>query len=207
MKHFDVQWDEVPIVVIDTETTGLRLGVDRAVSVAFVRFDLGRVSSFSTFVNPGFPIPPEATAIHKITDDLVRDAPTIDDVFLDPRVIELLWEAHPAAYNAPFDREMVPRFCDWQVPWLDPLVLARHVDRFAPGKGRHKLENVCKRHGIELLEAHSAKADARAAGEVLFKLGRETFPPDYSLGRALCWLKRVEAVQWFRFEEYRSRLP
>ena len=52
-----------------------------------------------------------------------------------------------------------------------------------------------------------APADACAAGELLFKLGRETFPKDYTLGQALGWQRRAEAEEWFRFNEWLSRQP
>ena len=209
LKYFNLPWDSVPIVVLDTETTGLAVGKDKAVSVALVRFENGaRVGSFSSFLNPGFPIPEAATAIHKITDAAVANAPSIADLFADARVTALLDGAQPAAYNGPFDRHFVPPFGDdWTWPWLDALSLVRKVDRFAKGAGRHKLEATCRRHGIALDNAHDAEGDACAAGELLFKLGRETFPKDYTLGQALGWQRRAEAEEWFRFNEWLSRQP
>ena len=62
--------------VIDTETTGLFADGHRLLEVASVRLDDGRVGeAWSSFVQPSRPIPAEASAVHGITDDMVRDAP------------------------------------------------------------------------------------------------------------------------------------
>jgi DNA polymerase-3 subunit epsilon len=209
LKFFNDPWLSVPLISIDTETTGKQPGKDRAVSVGLSRFENGAcVCTFEQLVNPGMPIPEEATSIHKITDAMVADAPTIQEVFAMPAVVELLAGAQPCAYNGAFDRHFVPPFGDdWGWPWLDALALVRKADRFAKGKGRHKLEAACERHGISLTEAHSAGADARAAGGLMIKLGRELFPAHYTLGDALTWCRRVEVEEWVRFNAWLSTQP
>jgi DNA polymerase III epsilon subunit-like protein len=144
----------------------------------------------------------------------VPASPFIEDLFADgcvdgsDGVAALLRDAQPAAYNAPFDRYFVPPFGDdWTWPWLDALSLVRKVDRFAKGAGRHKLAMACGRHGVALPDAHNAGADARACGELLFKIGRELFPKQYTLGEVLGWCRRAEAEEWFRFNEWLSRQP
>jgi DNA polymerase III subunit epsilon len=209
LKFFSAQWDSVPVVLIDTETTGIQPGRDRTVQVGIVRFEGGEImGSRSSFIDPGIPIPEAATAIHGITDIAVQGAPSLADFFADPETRRLLDGAQPAAYNASFDRHFVPPFGDdWTWPWLDSLSLVRKVDRYAKGAGRHKLEATCKRHGVPLEGAHDAIADATAAGLLLYKLGRATFPQQYSLGQALGWQRRVEAEEWFRFNEWLSAQP
>src|ERR1044071_5130857 len=172
LSFFNRVWSEVPTVWIDTETTGTHAGIDRAVSIAIVRFESGRlVGEFSSLVQPGRAIPKEASDIHGITLHDVAEAPSIGHVLGRDEVRRLLDGAQPAAYNAPFDRHFIPPFGhDWAWPWLDSLSLVRVVDRFARGKGRHKLEAACQRHGIALGKAHDAASDARAAGELFYKL-------------------------------------
>lgn len=207
-KYFNAQWDSVPTAWIDTETTGVCPGTDRCVQVAVVRFEAGLpVGMAQDFINPGRPIPESATAIHGITDIAVKDAPTIEAFMARADVLALLEGAQPAAYNAPFDKHFVPPFGDWTWPWLDALSLVRKVDRFASGKGRHKLEPTCKRHGIDLTDAHDAGADARAAGQLFYKLGRQTFPTHYTLGSVLGWQRRVEAEEWHRFMSWLANQP
>jgi DNA polymerase III epsilon subunit-like protein len=209
LRFFNTQWDEVPVCFLDTETTGTQPGRDRTVQVGIVRFERGEVvGSVSSFINPGIPIPEAATAIHGITDVAVQGAPTLGEYFERADVMRLLAEAQYGAYNQAFDRQFVPPIGeDWAYPWVDPLPLVRKVDKFAPGKGRHRLEAACARHGVALTEAHSAEADARAAGQLFFKLGRATFPSVYTMGRLLTWQRREEAQQWAEHMAWRASLP
>jgi len=70
-----------PLVVFDLEATGLNKRTDRIVAVALVRYEpLGTAEQVHYLLNPGIPIPEEATAIHGITDEDVRDAPTFADM-------------------------------------------------------------------------------------------------------------------------------
>jgi DNA polymerase III alpha subunit (gram-positive type) len=178
IRFFNHSWLEVPTAWIDTETTGIKAGYDKCVQIGVVRFEGGKVvDSGACEINPGMPIPPSATEIHGITDEMVKDAPTIEEWFSDPRTKRLLEGAQPGAYNASFDRNFVPPFGDdWTWPWVDSLSLVRKVDRFVSGKGRHKLTVAAQRHGIELIgKAHSAHTDATAAGQLFYKLGAQVW--------------------------------
>jgi DNA polymerase-3 subunit epsilon len=209
ISFFNTLWSDVPTVWIDVETTGTRPSPDKAVQVGIVRFEGGvPVGEYSALVNPHRAIPAEATAIHGFTDADVADAPSIEHVFLLQPVIALLKDAQPGGYNGSFDKHFVPVVGDdlsW--PWLDSLSLVRKVDRFVSGKGRHRLEAACKRHGIELGKAHDAGADAKAAGELFYKLGRAEFPTGYTMGSVLSWQRRVEAEEWARFNAWLSQQP
>ena len=66
-----------PVVFFDLETTGLSLSRDRIVELAVIRVSpRGDVFERVRRYNPGMPIPPEASAIHNITDDMVADEPS-----------------------------------------------------------------------------------------------------------------------------------
>ena len=210
LKFFSHRWDQVPTAWIDTETTGTRPGVDRACSVAIVRFENGKpVDSGSCLVDPGIPIPPEATAIHGITNEMASEhGDTLEKFFAHPNTKRLLDGAQPAAYNAPFDKNFVPPFGDdWTWPWLDGLSIVRVADRFERGKGRHRLEAAAARHGIKLGKAHDAESDARAAGELFYKLVPQVRPRDITLGALLKWQREREAEEWFRFSDWLHRQP
>ncbi len=59
-------------IAFDLETTGTVPGVDRIVEIGAVLIDNGQVQAvFSTLINPQIPIPPGATAVNKITNDMV----------------------------------------------------------------------------------------------------------------------------------------
>jgi len=65
-----------PLFVLDTETTGTDPRTDRIVEIGFQRWDAtGMTKEWRALVNPGIPIPPEATKIHHITDEMVVNAP------------------------------------------------------------------------------------------------------------------------------------
>jgi DNA polymerase-3 subunit epsilon len=211
LKFFNTRWDQVPTVWIDTETTGVRPGKDRAVQIGISRFEGGkRVGAFAYPVNPGIPIPAEATAIHGIRDEDVRGMPTMEDCFARSDVRELLAGAQPAAYNAAFDRHFVPPFGeDWTWPWADSLSIVRVVDRFERGKGRHRLEMACARHGVTLTRAHNAGADSEAAGELFYKLVPKLpiANGDLTLGELLGWQREQEAQEWWRFTSWLAKQP
>jgi DNA polymerase III epsilon subunit-like protein len=209
LRMFTRPWCQAPMVWIDTETTGVEPGTDRAVEVALVRFEGGGpVGEFSALVNPHRPISEGAAAVHGITDAEVADAPSIQSVFLLTEVQRLVRDAQPAAYNAPFDRHFVPPFGDdWTWPWLDALSLVRASDRFVRGKGRHRLAVTCERHGIAVGAAHEAASDARAAGMLFHKLAMEQFGSAATLGTVLRWQRQQEAEEWFRFNEWLSKQP
>ena len=67
---------ERPLAVIDLETTGIDTKIDRIVEVSVLKLSPGGGADHRTRrVNPGVPIPPEATAVHGISDDDVADSP------------------------------------------------------------------------------------------------------------------------------------
>ncbi len=111
---------------VDTETDGL--GDDaRIVEIAVVHMRFGLVEdAWSTLVNPGRPIPPEATAIHGITDAMVADAPRIEDVAdeVNRRIADA---AVTVAYNGyGFDEPLMRRSgIVFARPIIDALPLVR----------------------------------------------------------------------------------
>jgi len=67
-------------IAIDTETTGIMVG-SRLIEIAAVLFNTdGVIETFERLVNPGMPIPPDATSVNAITNDMVKDAPSADIV-------------------------------------------------------------------------------------------------------------------------------
>lgn len=208
LKLFTSRWDQIPMVFLDTETTGIDPVTDRAVEVALVRFEGGKVAGeFSSRVNPGRAIPEAATAIHGITDADVRDAPSIGNVFANAQVRDLLDGAWLGAFNASFDKLFVPPFGEMHAePWFDGLSIVRVVDKWAKGAGRHKLTAVCERHGVELAGAHGALADATATGQVFYKLAPSQLGT-WTVGEALRWQRHQECEAWFDFRLWLSKQP
>ncbi len=184
----DDSWAELPIAFVDTETTGTDAKTDRIVEVGIVIGLSGQIQQrHSWLINPGIPIPKEASDVHGISDADVADKPTFAAVADD--IKRALSGALPAAYNAKFDRgfivnelarggslggELPPALRD-DVTWLDPLVLARELFK---GQGESRaLGAVAERLGVSLVNAHRATDDAEAALEVLYALGRDARVP------------------------------
>lgn len=204
-QFFGEPWKRAPVISIDFETTG-KTAEARPVQVGLARFENEQcVASYSSLINPGVSIPADATEVHHITDDHVRDAASLDDVFRRPAVLEIFAGAQPLAYNAYFDRAFIPvsSGLDLSWPFLDPIILVRLLDRFATGAGRHKLPAACERHGIHLVNAHEALSDARAAGLLFYKLAEEANLDDLmTMGEILEALKHFDAQEFVRFNTY-----
>ena len=208
-------WGDIPVVVIDFETTGRDAETDRVIEIGLVTFERGRVSQReSLLVNPGIPVPEESRAVHGITDEELAGAPDFATVM--PRVLDLLQGKLPVAYNAPFDRgfllaelrraapqgmtpaDMPPAARD-EVIWVDPLVWAREILKELQSR---RLGDVTKHLSIPLEQAHRAAGDAEATGRVLLALAPQ-MPRVY--GELIRLQKRYAAFQdaelaaWKRF--------
>jgi DNA polymerase-3 subunit epsilon len=96
-----------PLAVVDLETTGVSVERDRILQIGIVRIEPdGNHLEFDRLVNPEMPIPPEATAVHGITDGMVADAPTFK--ILEPEVSQFLVGCDFAGYNVRrFDRKLL----------------------------------------------------------------------------------------------------
>jgi DNA polymerase-3 subunit epsilon len=186
----DAPWAAHPIALVDLETTGRDASVDRVVEIGVVIARGGQiVERRNWLVNPGRPISPEASEVHKITDDVVRDKPPFGQIVAE--VFAVLAGCVPAAYNAAFHRaflanevaragitEGLPPALRRDVEWLDPLVWAREIQQDERSRA---LGDVAARLGIALDNAHRAMDDAEAALRVLLELGRDPrVPPTYA---------------------------
>ena len=163
-------------VLFDTETTGLDplLG-DRVIEVAALELDndLPTGRSFHRLIQPGRDIPEEATRIHGITLDKLRDAPRFEEIADD--LLEFFGDGRLVAHNAPFDFG----FLDAELaragrPGLDRT---RMVDTLALAKARfpgmpNSLDALCRRFDIDLSErtTHNALLDCRLLAEVYIEL-------------------------------------
>jgi len=156
-------------VVLDTETTGLDPASDKIIELALVKFEYSRATGevgrvlevYDGLEDPGVPIPPESTALHGITDEMVRGQR------LDEAAIERLLDgvglviAHNAEFDRPFMERRLPGFS--ALAWGCSL---REVPWEAVGIGSGKLEYLAYRYGF-FFDAHRAETDGRALLEVL----------------------------------------
>lgn len=147
-------------IFYDTETTGLSPERDRIIEIA--AYDPTRDCTFQRLIHPGCPIPAEATAIHKITDQMVADSPNFGEVarefmqFCDGDVV--LIAHNNDAFDLQFLRCEFPRHQLEMPAWqfLDSLKWAR---RYRPDLPRHSLQFLREIYGIPANNAHRALDD------------------------------------------------
>jgi DNA polymerase-3 subunit epsilon len=158
-----------PIVFFDLETTGVNITTDRIVEISYLKvYPNGKEVSTTYLVNPERPIPAEATAVHKITDEMVKDKPTFKE--LAKTIAKDIEGCDIAGFNS-------NRF---DVPLLMEEILRAGVEldishrRFVDvqtifhKKEQRTLSAAYKFYcGQDLEGAHSAKADVQATYEVL----------------------------------------
>jgi len=158
-----------PLVVFDIESTGVNARQDRIIELAAIRVNPdGTETEKCWLLNPGVPIPPETTAIHGITDEIVRDCPTFAEAAAE---IEAFFAGCDlSGFNA--DR--------FDIPCLEEE-FSRTGRNFASGDRRHiDVQRIYHRMeprdltaavrfycGRDHAGAHGAEADTRATLDVL----------------------------------------
>lgn len=157
-----------PLVFFDLETTGTILGIDRIVELAVIKlWPKGERSEYEWRFNPEMAIPEEATQIHGIRDEDVRDKPTFRDSLGEIR--EVFRDSDVAGFNiARFDmpllqseleRAGVKTFSSRDI--VDAMTIFHHKERRDLSAA---LRYFCDK---DIENAHSALADVRATVEVL----------------------------------------
>lgn len=162
LKPFDI------IRVVDTETTGFAPPAAEMVELGWtditVFHDGMRITSDqnSLFVNPGRRIPTEVTAVHGITDEMVKDGIAPDDA----RERASKGAAVLVAHNARFDKQFLPS----RLPWICTMTIARRV--WPKGKvENHKNMTLKAALGIEVEgDAHRAGFDTAVTARIFLHL-------------------------------------
>lgn len=172
-------WTDSPFVAFDTETTGTDPQTARIIEAALVTDDpdgILKEDARVLYINPGIPIPPEASAIHGITEQVLIEKnaggpqSSITFIFWSINSRATRREYPLVIFNASYDWPLlmaecarIPGFSYEDQAWphfLDPLVIDRALDRYR--KGSRKLEDVARFYKVALDGAHGAQADATA---------------------------------------------
>lgn len=202
------------LIGFDTETTGVDVENDRIVEASVILMEAGGTMTRRHFlINPGIPIPKDASDVHGITNERVQ-AEGLDPVeALSAIRAKLAFGGLPVvAFNAAFDLTLFDRECrrhgiDPFLPAhvVDPFVIDKHLDPYR--KGPRKLEPMAAHYGVRLENAHTAEADTTATLLLARALGAHPGLPE-----DLDELTRAQAV-WYReqklsFQAYlRKRQP
>lgn len=172
MNATDTALKDASYVVFDIETTGLSVTSNKIIEIGAVKMKEGKeVERFSTFINPHEAIPYNITQLTSITDDMVKDAPDLEQEL--PKFIDFARDSVLVAHNARFDIGFIQEFCrrlglpPLEQPVLDTLELARLL---LPGLKNHRLNTLAKKYKASLENHHRAIDDSIALGHILFHL-------------------------------------
>ena len=207
----DGNWIDLPIALIDVETTGTDSIADRIIEIGIVVGRGGEIlERRSWLVNPGCPISDESREVHGITNEMVADKPRFEAIAAE--VASALSGVVPAAYNASFDRGFIlseleragydrqglPPSLASSVEWIDPLVWAREIHELEKSRS---LVEVSARLGVVHETAHRATDDAEAALRVLYTFAKDMRVPKSYAGfaqeqRRLLRLQDEERNRW-----------
>lgn len=164
-------------IAFDLETTGTVPGVDRIVEIGAVKYEGGQpVATFSTLIDPRRSIPPGASAVNGITDDMVAGKPFIENIL--ESFAEFCGNAVMVAHNAPFDAQFltadIKRFESSSPSGivLDTLPMARKV---FPGLANYKLGTLVQHLKIDAGKFHRAEEDASYCGQLFMKMVERIF--------------------------------
>jgi DNA polymerase-3 subunit alpha (Gram-positive type) len=154
--------------VLDLETTGLSAKTEKITEIGIMKIQNGEVvDKFCEFVNPEKPIPQRVQEVTNITDDMVKDAPTIDVLF--PKVLEFIKGSVLVAHNAVFDIGFLKNVAkelgyEFDYTYVDTLPLAR---KLYPELKKHKLGKIAEHLKIKVEVAHRALDDVDTTVKVL----------------------------------------
>ena len=146
--------------VLDLETTGLSFRTEKITEVGIMKVKNGEViDEFSCFVNPEKPIPEKVVEVTNITDEMVKDAETIDVVL--PKVLEFVGDSVLVAHNADFDIGFLKYNAkelglELNNTYIDTLRLAKEL---FPDYKKYKLGIIAENLGIKVEVAHRALDD------------------------------------------------
>ncbi len=162
-------------VIFDLETTGVSCRSDRIIEISAIKVQNGKIQDeFSELVNPECEIPYWASQVNGITDDMVEDARTFDEVL--PDFLNFVGDSILVGHNIhSFDMKFLYRECEDMYgetlgnDYVDTLYLAR---RCLPQLSHHKLTDLADFFAISTAGAHRALKDCRMNQEIFERLGQ-----------------------------------
>lgn len=155
-------------IVLDLETTGLSKTKHRITEIAAVKIKNGKeIDKFHTLINPQCSIPNFISSLTGITNDMVKDAPTIDIII--PQLLNFLENETIIAHNASFDygfldhnikKHTKNNFC------CDKLCTRKLANRLLPNLKSKKLSYLCEYFNIQNENAHRAMSDVNVTNQI-----------------------------------------
>ncbi len=160
------------IIILDTETTGLDHKTEKLIEIAAVKMVNGVITeSFTSLVNPQKPIRHSSFLIHNISEEMVKDAPNIEEVL--PRFLEFVGDHAYVAHNAIFDYSFInePHKAIYGKRFLNTRIDTFEMYRSVyPDDPSHGLSSLLRRFGFEDNVLHRALDDTMNLAKVYPRL-------------------------------------
>lgn len=189
------------VVYYDTETTGFRSDKDRVIEIA--AYESTSQETFQKLINPGFPIPAEASAIHHITDEMVSHCPNFGGIaheFVEFCGQDAILIAHN---NDSFDKLFISaEFARHQITmpswkFLDSLKWAR---RYRSDLPRHTLQFLREIYGIEKNNAHRALDDVMVLHQIFTSM-----TDDLNIEQVMQLLSKPQDIRTMPFGKHQGQ--
>ncbi|TCZ79999.1 PolC-type DNA polymerase III [Paenibacillus albiflavus] len=175
MKPIEADLKDATYIVFDIETTGLSIVNNKIIEIAGVKMQDGKeIDRFSTFINPHEKIPYNIQQLTNITDDMVVDAPELEEML--PKFAAFCEDSILVAHNARFDVDFIQAnlkqlgLPELTNAALDTLEFARLL---FPDMKNHRLNTLADKFKVSLENHHRAIDDSIALGYILFHLINE----------------------------------
>lgn len=189
-------------VVVDIETTGLDPKADEMIEIGAVQIADGQaVETFHRLIRPSKKLPEAITDLTGITNEMVKSAPSLDDVL--PDFLAFLGDHVMVAHNLSFDQSFIQQKCEsightlLRADGLCTLTLSRIL---FPSLSNYRLENVARSVGAEIEETHRGLSDAMLAAKVLQALEEKVNDLPFMLLQNLTQLAAMYSAstsEWF----------
>ena len=158
-------------ICFDIETTGLSANRDKITEIGAVKVVNGEITdTFSTFANPGMPIPAKITELTGITDAMVKDAPSQSEAVT--AFLEFAGDSVLVAHNAPFDTSFIRKACEnmnreYNYTSIDTVAISRAI---LTDIKNCKLDTVAKYLRLGDFNHHRATDDAEMLARIFINL-------------------------------------
>lgn len=157
--------DDKIFISVDVETTGLSPVHNELIEISAIKYQgENQIDKFTTLVKPTEKIPEIITKITGITNDMVSNSPTIDEIM--PNLVEFISDYPIIAHNANFDMSFLKKFSKGSFKKnniIDTVKIARNL---YPKLPNHKLGTVAKHIGITEEGFHRAEFDCECCAQI-----------------------------------------
>ena len=156
---------ENTFVAIDVETTGLSPFANELIEISAIKYEgCQKIDTFSTLIRPKIQIPYYITKITGITNDMVKNAPKVEEVM--PELIHFIGDCALVAHNANFDYKFIQNYSNGSFTKnkvIDTVPIGR---KLYPQLPNHKLGTIARHIGITEDGFHRAEFDCECCAKI-----------------------------------------